>query len=75
LLIAGKLNDPHFAYKPMAIGKSTAIREQWDFFNHEEDEFSRMVSGKREGSFKPIMGATRRLGGRSVDCRKAERRV
>ncbi len=41
-----KLEDPHFASKPMTIRKSTAIREQWDFFNHEEDEFLRMVSGK-----------------------------
>ena len=41
-----KLEDPHFASKPMTIRKSTAFRKQWDFFNHEEDGFLRMVSGK-----------------------------
>ena len=43
--IAGKPDDPLLPRKATAIQRSTAIPDQWDFFNHEWNEFSRMGSG------------------------------
>ncbi len=54
-VLEGKLDDPHFAQKAMAVQRSAAIHERWDFFNHEEDDFSRMVSSEK-GNFKQLMG-------------------